>query len=170
MLVVNDVEKPVRDDDAVPGAEAVFDPHIAGIVEPLLHKHQRVGAALPGLCHFLHHKGAVAVGAVLHLLGVVGQVLRGVLYPAAEGFFHLIGAQLMAVGPLLGVFAGSVRILLAEPGRRRAVDPPMACGGGKEGMFTHRFPPPAFRARPLPSKALQTWKGQCRTAFSLRIL
>ena len=97
VLVVNDVEKPVRYDDAVPGAEAALDPHIAGIVEPLLHKHQRVGAAFPGLCHFLHYEGAVPLGTVLHLLGVVGQVLRGVLHPAAEGFFHLIGAQLMAV-------------------------------------------------------------------------
>src|SRR5699024_2577082 len=39
VLVVNDVEKPVRYDDAVPGAEAALDPYIAGIVEPLLHKH-----------------------------------------------------------------------------------------------------------------------------------
>ena len=170
MLVVNDVEKPVRYDDAVPGAEAALDPHIAGIVEPLLHKHQRVGAAFPGLCHFLHYEGAVPLGTVLHLLGVVGQVLRGVLHPAAEGFFHLIGAQLMAVGPLLGVFAGPVRILLAEPGRWRAVDPPVACGSGKEGMLTHRFLPPAFRARPLPSKALQIEKGRYLTASSLRIL
>ena len=38
MLVVNDVEKPVRYDDAVPGAEAALDPHIAGIVEPLFDK------------------------------------------------------------------------------------------------------------------------------------
>ena len=89
MLVVNDVEKPIRYDDAVPGAEAAFDPHIAGIVEPLLHKHQRVGAAFSGLCNFLNHKGAVPIGAVLHLLGLVGQVLRGVLHPAAEGFFYL---------------------------------------------------------------------------------
>ena len=170
MLVVDDVEKPVRNNDAVPGAEAALDPHIAGIVEPLLHKHQRVGAAFPGLCHFLHHEGTVAVGAVLHLLGVVGQVLCRVLHPAAKGFFHLIGAQLMAVGPLLGVFAGPVRILLAEPCRRRAVDPPVACGGGKKGMLTHRFPPPAFRARPLPSEALQTWKGRYLTASSLRTL
>ena len=106
VLVVNDVEKPVRYDDAVPGAEAALDPHIAGIVEPLLHKHQRVGAAFPGLCHFLHYEGAVPLGTVLHLLGVVGQVLRGVLHPAAEGFFHLIGAQLMAVGPLLAYSLG----------------------------------------------------------------
>ena len=129
------MEKPVRDDDAVPGAEAALDPHITGIVEPLLHKHQRIGAAFPGLCHFLHHEGAVAVSAVLHLLGVVGQIFCGGLHSAAEGFFYLIGAQLMAVGPLLGVFAGPDRILLAEPRRRRAIDPPVACGSGKERMY-----------------------------------
>ena len=170
MLVVDDVEKPIRYDDTVPSAEAALDPHIAGIVEPLFDKHQRIGAVFPCLCHFLHYEDAVPIGAVLHLLGVVGQVLRRVLHPAAEGFFHFISAQLMAVGPLLGVFAGPVRILLAEPGRRRAVDPPVACGSGKERMLTHWFPPPAFRARPLPLEAPHTWKDQCLTASALRTL
>ena len=46
MLVVDDVEKSVRDDHAVPDAEAALDPHIAGIVETLFDKDERVGAAI----------------------------------------------------------------------------------------------------------------------------
>ncbi len=129
MLVIDDVEKAVRDDDAVAGAETSIDAHIPRVVEFLLHEHERIGAPLSGFGHLLHHEGGVALGAVLHLLAVVGQVLGWVPHPAAQRLFHLVGAEFVAVSPFLRVLAGLVLILLTKPGRRRAVQPPVACGG-----------------------------------------
>lgn len=65
MLVIDDIQRPVCDNDAVAGAETLL--HIPGEIEPLLNQHHRVFTGFL----FLLHKGndilRIAAGAFLFL-------------------------------------------------------------------------------------------------------
>jgi len=129
VLVVDDIQRPVCDDDAVTCAEALF--HIPGKVQPLLDQHHRVFADFLGLLHQREDILRIPAGAFLHLLIVKGKLLCRVFGFHPKGQLQLVFAQAVGIGALLRVFAARILIIFTEPRRRRAGKPPVAGGCGQ---------------------------------------
>ena len=140
VLVVHDVEGAVSDEDAVPGAESALD--IFGIVEPLLNQHDGVCRDLLRFGEEFQHIGGIAAGTFLHLLVVPGEVFGGVFGRNAQSRLELVFAQAVGIRSLGGEVAALVLVVLTEPCGRRAVQPPVGRGRGKQSVITHfRVPP-----------------------------
>ena len=74
MLVIAYSQGAICNDDAVGGSEALFYP--AREIYTLFNQNLRISAAfLGGLYHF-KDVGGIAIGTVLHLLVVPGEILR----------------------------------------------------------------------------------------------
>ena len=69
VLEIDDVERPVCNDDAVTGSETVR--HIAAEVQPLLDVDDRVRTELPDLGDGFQHELHIVVGMGIHLVAVV---------------------------------------------------------------------------------------------------
>ena len=157
MLVIHNVQRPVCDDDAVAGAEALF--YIFGVVKPLLDQHDRVSADLLCFCDQFHYKGNIAVGAVLHLGAVPGKAFGRVLRRHTECFSELILTERMGVSTLGGKIAALIVVAFTEPCRRRAIEPPVGGGCGKQSVITH------CPAPPHPPQGSHTGRGPPRKAW-----
>ena len=157
MLVVHDVQRIIRHDHAVSGSEAGL--HIFGIVQLLLDQDDRVRAVLLGLLNQLQREGCVAVGAFLHLTVEIGEIFSGIFGLHAQCLAELVLAEAVGISALGGKIAAFILIVLAEPCRRWAVQPPVGRGSGEKRMFTHGPGPPHLRPAPcnLP--------GQSRRAY-----
>ena len=124
MLVINDLQNLVRHDHAVPGAESVFDP--PGKIQPLFDQYLRIRTMLLRFLHLFIHIGAIAFGAVLHFLIVIGKVFRRILGIPSQRLLHQIGAQFVTVGTLLRIGACPVFLFGTKLCGRRAFKPPVA--------------------------------------------
>ena len=113
MLVVHDVQCPVCNDDAVAGAEALFD--ILGVVESLFDQDHRVRAGLLGLLDQLHYEGHIPVGTFLHFGVVPSEVFGQVICLHAECLLELVLTEGMGVGALGCEIAALVVVALTEP-------------------------------------------------------
>jgi hypothetical protein len=123
VLIVHDVKRTVRDDDAVAGAKTTL--HEAGVIEALFNQNNGICAFLLCLVDQLHDECSVADGTVLHLLVVVGEIFGGVLRFHAERLFQLVLTKAVGVCAFGGVVAAFILVAFAEPRRWRAVNPAM---------------------------------------------
>lgn len=139
VLVVHDVEGAVGDEDTVPGAEAALD--IFGIIEPLFNQHDGVGRDLLRFGEKFKNIGGITAGAFLHLLvvpgEVFGEVFGGVFGRNAQSCLELVFAQAVGVRSLGGEVAALVLVVLTESCGRRAVQPSVGRGRGKQSVITH---------------------------------
>ena len=140
VLVIHDVEGAVSDEDAVPGAESALD--VFGIVEPLFNQHDGVGRDLLRFGEEFKHIGGITAGTLLHLLVVPGEVFGGVFGRNAQSRLELVFAQTVGIRTFGGEVAALVLVVLTEPCGRRAVQPPMGRGSGKQSVITHLPSPP----------------------------
>ena len=113
VLVVHNVKRPVSNDDAVAGAEALLD--ILGVVESLLDQDHGVRAGLLGFFNQLHHEGHIAVGAFLHFGVVPSEGFGRVICLHAECLPELVLTEGVGVGALGCEIAALVVVALTEP-------------------------------------------------------
>ena len=121
MFVVDDVKLAVRDDNAVACAESVA--HILAVIQPLFNEDNRVTADLPRLFYGFRDKSGVSGGAVLHFLAVLCERRNRILGGDAERFLEPKFTEGMCLGALGCKVASFIVVILAESGRRRAVQP-----------------------------------------------
>ena len=121
MFVVDDVKLAVRDDNAVACAESVA--HIVAVIQPLLNEDNRVAAGLPGLFYGFRDKSGVSGGAVLHFLAVLRERRNRIFGGDAERLLEPKFTECVCLGALGCKVASFIVVILAESGRRRAVQP-----------------------------------------------
>lgn len=121
VLIVNDLQCTVCDDDAVGGAEAGLYP--AGEVHPLLDENNGISAGLLRRLHLFEYIGGVTIGTVRHFLVEPRQVLGRVSSLHAQRPAELVLTERVGVGALGGIVTAFVVVALAEPSRRRAMQP-----------------------------------------------
>ena len=119
VLVVHDVQRPVCDDDAVTGAEALLD--VLGVVEPLFDQDHRVRAGFLGLLDQLHYEGHIPVGAFLHFGVVPSEVFGRVFCFHTECRPELELTVSVGVGTFGCEIAAFVVVAFTESCRRWAV-------------------------------------------------
>ena len=151
VLEVDDVKLVVGNDQAVPGTEAVR--HIAGKIQFLLDKNDRVFADLLRRLILLHDELRIGVGAFLHLVGIV---IRDRAFAShMESTLQLVFAQRMSRRSFPCRFGPRVFKLKLQPCRRRAVQPPVGAGRGQHSVISH-CPAPPLSSAPLHSSQNQS--------------
>ena len=156
VLVVHDVQRPVCNDDAVAGAEALLD--VLGVVEPLFDQDHRVRAGLLGLLDQLHYKGHIPVGTFLHFGIVPSKVFGRVPCFHTESRPELELTESVGVGTFGCEIAAFVVVAFTEPCRRWAVEPPVRRRCREKCVLRH------FRAPPHPPPEPCSLPGQPRRA------
>ena len=121
VFVVDDVKLAVRDDNAVACAESVA--HILAVIQPLLNEDNRITAGLSSLFYGFRDKSGISGGAVLHFLAVLRQRRNRILGGDAECFLEPEFTECVCLGALGCKVASFIVVILAESGRRRAVQP-----------------------------------------------
>ena len=156
VLVVHDVQRPVCNDDAVAGAEALLD--VLGVVEPLFDQDHRVRAGLLGLLDQLHYEGHIPVGTFLHFGVVPSKVFGRVLCFHTESRPELELTESVGVGTFGCEIAAFVVVAFTEPCRRWAVEPPVRRRCREKCVVRH------FRAPPHPLPEPCSLPGQPQRA------
>ena len=127
ILKINDVKHLICNDQTVAGSESFRYP--SGKIQSLLNEDFRIFAVFSGFLKLLHNIGTIFVGTVGHFLIKVVQVFRRIRRIPSECCKHLVFAECMCIGSLLGVGAALVIRFRTEFCAGRAVQPPVACGG-----------------------------------------
>ncbi|CDF04654.1 unknown [Megasphaera elsdenii CAG:570] len=161
MFVVDDGQRIVGYDDTVASTETSRDP--PGKVQPLLNQDQRVPTDSFGSFDLLHHILCIFIGTFGHLFIKERESLRRICRITAQCRQYLIFAETVSIGSLQSKFAGCIRKFGAFLRRRRAGQPAITGGSGKDRVFSRHVPSPPI----LPSGP-DTWPHPRQKAYRHR--
>lgn len=93
------------------------------------------------LCFFnlLSNVGCILISTVVHLRIELGQVLSRILRIPSQKLLHLVFAEGVCIGSLLGVRTAAVIDAGTQLCTGWTGEPSVACGGGKVCVLRHRL-------------------------------